>query len=292
MKAYKPVKTIHKAKKAVAAAFLFHEYCKKWPIYSDEKLAELAQSIKQTGLESDIIYAPNRSKRKIIIDGRNRLIACEIAGVKPRLRLMRKDQTPIDVIMANNLHRRHLDFGKLVMIAADLMLLEQERLNPGGGKREGDAREKAAKATGVSPRSVSTAARLQRDNPELAQSVRDGDLTLNAADVAAKMDQKPEKRPSAEQLTFGESFGLRRPNIERMLQLIPGVKNGQNFRNDPKTYREDVAQLEKALNKLKSWDPKAKRKKCPACSGTAKIEHDGASHKCLLCDNGHIGAAS
>ena len=51
-----------------------------FPMLADDELEELAASIKARGLRFPII----RDKEgKTLIDGRNRLVACEKAGVQP-----------------------------------------------------------------------------------------------------------------------------------------------------------------------------------------------------------------
>ena len=46
----------------------------------DDELAELAEDIRVNGLRQPII----RDKKGMLLDGRNRLAACKIAGVEPR----------------------------------------------------------------------------------------------------------------------------------------------------------------------------------------------------------------
>jgi hypothetical protein len=57
-----------------------HPVAALFPMLADDELEELAADIKANGLRFPII----RDKAgKTLIDGRNRLVACEIAGVKP-----------------------------------------------------------------------------------------------------------------------------------------------------------------------------------------------------------------
>ena len=58
--------------------YKYHELCESLPMMSDEDLKDLAEDIKLNGLRFPI----NRWKG-LIIDGRNRLAACQLAGVKP-----------------------------------------------------------------------------------------------------------------------------------------------------------------------------------------------------------------
>lgn len=273
------------AEQIISRKYFFHRYCLKFARLTDDQLMEMAVSIKKTGQQSLVIY--EAGKKKTIIDGRNRLIACEMAGVNPKFRLMKKTEDPLQIVFANNIHRRHSEKGMLAMLGADLMKEHREATDGRGplpGK--GDVREKAATVTGVSPRAVSTAAALQREHPQIADDVRSGKLTLNAADVKAKGDKK------SVQMTFGDSFIRRRQtSLERIGDLIPGLK-GPNWRTDPSLFRDDVDAFEKALKRLKAWHPNSARKKCTACRGKGQVLEDAANHKCRLCDNGYVGGAT
>ena len=56
-----------------------HEYADAFPMASDEELEELAASIAAVGLIHPIVLTPKGE----VLDGRNRLAACEKAGVEP-----------------------------------------------------------------------------------------------------------------------------------------------------------------------------------------------------------------
>src|SRR5262245_7410984 len=63
--------------------------------------------------------------------------------------------------------------------------------SPQGLGRAPQAREQAAKAVGSSGKSVSDAKALKRDAPDLAEKVRNGKMTLNAATKERKKLQEP-----------------------------------------------------------------------------------------------------
>ena len=55
---------------------------------------------------------------ELILDGRNRWRACQLAGVEPRTRQFPEGQDPLAFVLAANLHRRHLAESQRAMVAA------------------------------------------------------------------------------------------------------------------------------------------------------------------------------
>ena len=79
-----------------------HPIADLFPMMTDEELANLAADIKANGL----IHAIVVDKDGVIIDGRNRDRACEIAGIEPATVLFEGDD-PRAYIIASNISRRH-----------------------------------------------------------------------------------------------------------------------------------------------------------------------------------------
>lgn len=91
-----------------------HEYASIFPMLTEEKLAEVTEDIRENGLLDNII----RYKGKIL-DGRNRLLACQAAGVPPRFEDFEgDDRAALKFVMSKNLRRRHLTTGEAAMIGA------------------------------------------------------------------------------------------------------------------------------------------------------------------------------
>lgn len=68
-------------------------------------------------------------------------------------------------------------------------------------QKKGDSREQAAKALGISPRLISDAKRIVEQAPDLAEKVRDGEMTVHAA-VGIRW-----KRKAPLPATFGNGEG-------------------------------------------------------------------------------------
>jgi hypothetical protein len=89
-----------------------HPIAQLFPMLEDAELAVLAENIKLNGLLVPITLDPNG----ILLDGRNRLKACEIAGLEPRFAI--HDGDPVELILSRNIARRHLNVGQRTMIVA------------------------------------------------------------------------------------------------------------------------------------------------------------------------------
>jgi hypothetical protein len=80
-----------------------HPACACYPPMLGAELDDLARDIKQHGLLEPITVMPDGA----ILDGRNRALACERAGVAPRTVVYDGDN-PIRFVLSKNERRRHL----------------------------------------------------------------------------------------------------------------------------------------------------------------------------------------
>ena len=121
----------------------FHPACLLFPRLVDDELQALAEDIKLNGL-----LIPITTLKGEILDGRNRLEACEIAGVKPRFEEWTGEGSPLSWVVATNLVRRHLTASQRAVVAFDLLPMleaeakERQRLSSGtrtkGSQKVGD----------------------------------------------------------------------------------------------------------------------------------------------------------
>jgi ParB-like chromosome segregation protein Spo0J len=89
------------------------------PPLSPDELKDLAEDIKANGLQQPIVlYGPR------ILDGRGRWLACEMAGVEPRVRDWNGDD-PIAFVVSMNLKRRHLNESQRAMVAARIISISR-----------------------------------------------------------------------------------------------------------------------------------------------------------------------
>lgn len=155
------------------------------------ELKELADDIKANGL----LY-PIALFREQVLDGRNRLVACGMAGVQPRFEYV-SPASPTQFVIASNLKRRQLTPSQKAMIAAEALPLfeaeAKERLKTSTGgaaprptqkvaeAAKGEAREKAAKSVGVNRQYVSDAKKIKAEAPAVAAQVSSGEKTISQA---------------------------------------------------------------------------------------------------------------
>ena len=90
-----------------------HPIADLFPMLTDEELANLAADIEANGLNHPIVV----DKDGLVIDGRNRDRACEIAGIEPTTVLFEGDD-PRAYIVASNIARRHMSKGQQAMAVA------------------------------------------------------------------------------------------------------------------------------------------------------------------------------
>lgn len=135
-----------------------------FPMLAEDELHDLAEDIKAHGLLEPIVRDPDG----VLLDGRNRLAACERASVEPRFTTYEgTDQTAY--IWLSNVRRRHISAGQRAMVQAMVLSLSGHSLRT------------HAKLHDVSRSRLSLANTVLREAPELAERVRDGKLSLDAA---------------------------------------------------------------------------------------------------------------
>lgn len=180
-----------------------HPAAELFPMMGAEALQALADDIKAHGQREPVILFDDA-----VLDGRNRLLACEMAGVEPRVVTMESDEigSPTTFVLSLNLLRRHLDESQRAMVGARAKpLFEAEaaarsrvNLRVGSAVPEcanlhtrdvpvtGRVAALAAAQVSVSPRSVEHAAKvLAHGAPALVAAVDRGDVAVStAAEIA------------------------------------------------------------------------------------------------------------
>lgn len=197
-----------------------HPAAELFPLMEGDEFDGLVESIRSQGLREPAWL----TKDGELLDGRNRVRACQAAGVKPTFRTYNGDQ-PVEFVIALNLNRRHLTEGQKAFVALNAVaLLEQSAKSrraqapgkPRGqkasvvapGQQETDWERKtinqAAKLTGSSGRSVARAKRIDETDKELAAKVQSGELPLKTAERQLKRKQAQEQEQQARAIIMTE----------------------------------------------------------------------------------------
>ncbi|MFD4316427.1 ParB/RepB/Spo0J family partition protein [Streptomyces sp. NPDC058548] len=143
----------------------------------EEELHALAEDIREHGLRQPVVLdATGR-----ILDGKNRLRACEIAGVEPAYITYEGDDARAYVLSVNS-RRRHLTKGQLAMIAASACSVSE---HAGRSETEQTARS-VSEQTGLSIGRIGQARTVLRHAPDLVDGVISGAVSLDDAYKAAR----------------------------------------------------------------------------------------------------------
>ena len=181
-----------------------HPAAELFPLIADGPLQDLADDITLHGLLEPCWL----NAEGVLLDGRNRIRACQIAGVKPRFREY-EGQDEVGFIVSLNLKRRHLNENERAFLALGLIPLYEEQgraakaragsvAAPGRPEKDGaglhhlsrdESRRstaRAAKDVNVSPRRVAQAKRVAEHAPDLIPQVVSGAMSINKAETVVK----------------------------------------------------------------------------------------------------------
>jgi hypothetical protein len=217
-----------------ARALGVHPAAALFPLMKGPEFGLLVEDIDEHGLREPIVM-----HQGLVLDGRNRLRACEIAKVEPRFVEWEGVGSPLAFVLSRNLHRRHLDESQRAMIAARARVMfeeeaaQRERAGQFGQERRtpptegvtdekpreitaaanlqqpGRSTAKAAEMLNVSERSVFTASRvLQSADEQVIAAVASGDVSVS--DAASVVNRpKDEQRRALEATRQGRVRTLR-----------------------------------------------------------------------------------
>jgi len=184
-----------------------HPAAEIFPMLGAEELRELADDICMFGLREPIVLLNGQ-----VLDGRNRLAACELGCVEPEFVEWEGSGDPVDWVLSVNLRRRHLDTSQRAMVAARTLeyfrARAKERQRANGGDRKSvqanlpepirapaQARDEAARSVNVSPRTVEHAAKvIEAGVPELVKAVEKGEVAVSTAAEATQLDADEQRR--------------------------------------------------------------------------------------------------
>ena len=171
-----------------------HPFADLFPMMEDDELQKLADDIRDNGLHQAIW----KTEDGRILDGRNRLRACELAGVQPAFKVFKgDDDAALNFVLGLNLHRRQLNASQRALVAESLATLrkgQRKTSDPQICGSDDVTQAEAAKMLSVSTRQVQKSKMVkEKASPEVVRQVERGEMSLNAAEktITQSLTSKP-----------------------------------------------------------------------------------------------------
>lgn len=195
-----------------------HEVCNIFPMMGEDDFRALKEDIRAHGQSVPILTFKGK-----VIDGRNRLKACEELGIAPKTEEWGGSKPLVDFIVGLNLHRRHLSSGQRAACGTEI----EERLATEAKARQAanarataaqkaaskpidsnsqsvdhskvdrpvslpKATEQAAKLVGSNRQYIQDAKAVKAASPDLHEKVKQGVITLPQAKREVARQEKRE----------------------------------------------------------------------------------------------------
>lgn len=176
-----------------------HPAATVFPMMTEAEYQGLKQDIAENGQREDITMWCGK-----IIDGRNRLRACEELGRTPHIADLDEDTDPWKYVISHNLHRRHLTTSQRSDVAAKMATLrhgDNQHTREDGHKYLSSIDE-AASQLNVSPMSVKNAKTvIANGSAAVNEALEQGNLPVTLA--AKFVKAVPDKREQTKILNKG-----------------------------------------------------------------------------------------
>ena len=202
-----------------------HPLADLFPLFGEDDLAALSQDIFAHGLKHPIVLYDGK-----VLDGRNRLAACEKVGVAPRFETFTgDDEEALDHVLSLNMRRRDMTLSQRAMIAADLADTDRGRLwRSYSAKWQNKITSKlAAKKTGATLRTVGRARRiLEHGAPELDAIVRSPDAGVKITDAESICKLPHDTQREVIKKFKAGDYGSLRSVWQEMKDIMRGAKSG------------------------------------------------------------------
>ena len=151
-----------------------HPYAEKFPMLPDAELDELADSIRTVGLLHPIVVDASG----LVVDGRNRLEACNRAQVEAATTVYEGDDIA-EYVIASNVTRRNMSTGARAMSTA--LVLEADGRRENGRWRRGSVDVGNTESRNTWQDALRQCGIVLDFKPDVAAEVVSGVITLNDA---------------------------------------------------------------------------------------------------------------
>jgi hypothetical protein len=160
-----------------------HPIANVFPMMSKDEFKALKSDIKEYGLREPIVFWKN-----MLVDGRNRLKACEELGIEADESELMDETDPVAWVISHNLHRRHLTESQRAMVAGKLAKLQHgDNQHTKEDMQICTSTKDASEMLNVSPRSTANAKKvLAKGSESVQQAVEQGELPVSVASEFVK----------------------------------------------------------------------------------------------------------
>lgn len=157
-----------------------HPIADAFPMLSDEELAQLAEDIATNGLLHPIVLDTEGR----VLDGRNRLAACKLAGVEPTF-VEADPPDPLVFVISENVNRRHMGAG-----ARAMAVLKAARDQETKSGHQTLRLEELRTMVGVGHETIAQASVVYQYAPDLVEPVIRGGSLHDAYEIATQRKQQ------------------------------------------------------------------------------------------------------
>jgi len=225
--------------------YKFHPLADLFPLIEGEEFDALVADIKTNGLLEPVWLYEDK-----IIDGRNRYLACQALKIEPQTRIY-KGKEPIAFVVSLNLVRRQLNTSQKAMLGAKLKAIYQEERPQGKHQVElfppdaSKARDRAGTAVGVNPKYIDMAEWVERDAPEIAETVLKGKIGLTQAHAISEITHKLGRARALKQVIENDlSASATRSMVKEMLGLkSDSIQRQEKSEGGPAVKVEEAIQV-------------------------------------------------
>mgnify|MGYP006266980761 CR=1 FL=1 len=161
-----------------------HPLCSMFPPMIQDDLNRLVLDIKENGLQEPIVIYDG-----MVLDGQNRMKACEFTGVQPRF-VEYTGNNPLGFVVSKNMSRRHLNESQRAMLGSRIAQIRQGDRSKNPGIRQSDAAE-IFNVSEVSIRRAKVV--LNSGDKDLVNRVESGNLPVTVAAKIARLDEGARK---------------------------------------------------------------------------------------------------
>jgi ParB-like chromosome segregation protein Spo0J len=241
-----------------------HPYAELFPMMTPDELEALADDIAENGLRH-----PITQYQGAILDGRNRLAACEKAGKEPRfVEHDGDDPSALALVISENVQRRDLTAGQRALVAARALPMFEElrrkRMAQGGRTKVCTngadllSREQAGKLFKAGVNQVQQAKALLKEAPDLAAQVETKVLNITAAYAVHQQREEDRRRKEKQQVLirkYQDAVDSGEMTFEQAIEKV--VKEAQEEQQsreyDAQARQLFFKQLADIVKNVKTW---------------------------------------